>query len=105
MNIVGTNISVNNQGSSMGTSLIKAGSILFLIEILLMILFLVTIGLSGSQLNTVVYLLIVGLVVLIVRCVFQYSVVSIGAPGKTQVLTLSILVNISIILFLHCYPK
>ena len=54
----------------MGTSLIKVGSILFLIEILLMILFLVTIGLSGSQLNTVVYLLIVGLVVLIVRCVF-----------------------------------
>ncbi|KGU35867.1 Plasma membrane-associated protein [Candida albicans P60002] len=71
VNIVGTNISVNNQGSSMGTSLIKAGSILFLIEILLMILFLVTIGLSGSQLNTVVYLLIVGLVVLIVRCVFS----------------------------------
>ena len=68
----------------MGTSLIKVGSILFLIEILLMILFLVTIGLSGSQLNTVVYLLIVGLVVLIVRCVFQYSVVSIGAPGKPK---------------------
>lgn len=71
VNIAGTNIIVNYQGSSTGIALIKAGAILFLIEILLMILFLVIIRLSGSQLNIVIYLLIVGLAILIVRCVFS----------------------------------
>ena len=51
-----------------------------------MILFLVTIGLSGSQLNTVVYLLIVGLVVLIVRCVFNTQLEHLGKPKSLHYL-------------------